>query len=736
MGAEERTRDEAYWRQFAETGLLPDLPTEIVDGKGAAYVQGVLGAPYNDLSKVLLAEVLAVRGDLSPEGAAVQCTAAKWVRVKILSRQSDYPNREAMREAFDRFTCGSANPLLARVGGLAKAAAMVDAKVRDGVDARSFAGACLQRLDTVASEDARIVEQDAFVGLIVAIGWVFAKARDYGSLDKALSLVTPRAIEGNAFLSDRVAKLRDVLAGAALQPLRDWPSKAKAVYHEPDCTRIPAVLQDLAQVLPNLASLRGDANLRNLVLFWISALLAKMKKQGPGPGANLGELVLEIVQADGLEDLPAACWERKVMDPPPPKGDGVFPATAEKLVNGVYGIVKARYVRQAPATPAERTRIEWLLARMQEVYARLPDEKWGDFRIGRLLILLGRNEEAKARTLPAVRRNQTQFWAWSALGDLFPAHRAACLARALLCKDEEEKLARVRRGAVALGLPVDDPDALRQIAQEASELLLEGLPQVRGVLGRKFTNKEGKDRVQFILEGGMDVRPVSPGAIRLPRRAREGEPYGVFLDEGDPTRILAVRPRAGELWDVLAKAVVTYYGRSRKGNAMLASETFEATCPLTRFEELERAPLGTSFEIRYSTRTCDFGTAYDIRALRPFEGEGRTHAPGQPRRPTVGNLVPFEGEIHLPNGLASAGFVGSVYVPPNLLDVLVGRGLSEGVPVCGRAVRLPPRMEQDRFGRPRKRDRIQAITLEVLGGEALARYRTRQGGESLLEDVM
>lgn len=713
MGREEKTRDEEYWRAFAEMGSLPDLPVAFVDEKGVDYVHAFLAAPYNELSKLLLAEVLASRGALTPEEEVLQCTASKWVRVKIFSKNAEYANRGAMRDALAQFMAASSNSLLARVGGLVKGEAMVEAKARAGEDARPLATACLRRMKSIVSEDARVSGQDAFVSLVISIGWVFGKAHDFISLRETLALVDETVLEGNVFLSERVAKLRAVLDGAVLQPLRNWPTKAKEVFHDTDCTRVFPLMQELARSLPVFAVLREDGRLRNLVLFWISALLAKMKKQGSTIGANLGELILEIVQEDGLEDLPGACWERKVIEPPLGKGEGFFPATAEKLVNGIYGIVKEKYGRQPPATPEDTARVEWLLERMRQIYTRLPDEKWGGFRLGRLLLMLGRIEEAKDLVLPTVRRNQTQFWAWSSLGELFPERRAACLAHALLCKEEETKLAKVRRDALALGLPVDDREQLRRIARDASELLWEGLPAVDAVLERQFKNKDGKDRVQFALRGGVDVRPVSPNALRLSRRLREGDPFSVYLDPGDSTRIVAARPRAGETWDVLEKAVVTYYGRSRKGNAMLGSKVLETTCPLARFVQLDRAPLGTSFEIRYSTRKRDYGTAYEIRVLKPVEDADNC-------------LVPFEGPIRLPNGLRAAGFVGDVYVPPELLTLMVDRGLAEGTLVNGRAIRLPPRVENDRFGRPHRKDRIQAVSLEILGGEALARYRANR----------
>ena len=42
----------------------------------------------------------------------------------------------------------------------------------------------------------------------------------------------------------------------------------------------------------------------------------------------------------------AACWGRKTMEIKPAKGKDYFPATVEKLVAGLYGLVTDRYGRR------------------------------------------------------------------------------------------------------------------------------------------------------------------------------------------------------------------------------------------------------------------------------------------------------------------------------------------------------------------------------------------------------
>ena len=68
-------------------------------------------------------------------------------------------------------------------------------------------------------------------------------------------------------------------------------------------------------------------------------------------------------------------------------------------------------------------------------------------------------------------------------------------------------------------------------------------------------------------------------------------------------------------------------------------------------------------------------------------------------------------------------FVNGIFIPHDLIGRLLGRGINEGTVLNGMAVRLPPRMTTDRFGNRRQQSRSQAITLDILGGEELERYR-------------
>ena len=725
MSAEETAREREYWRQFAETGCLPAVPQELVAGKGVEYARSIIRGEYNHLARLLIAEALAVQGALEESDARAQGLAAKWVRVMIFSKKNAYARKDEMLASLAAFMESSANPVLACLGGLAKAEGKVSALSRAGQDASTFSQACLTRMKQVVEERPWIAETAQFAQLVIAIGWEFVKRLDYDRLAKALSLLS-ESIRADQYLSERISGLEQRLGEAALQPLRDWPKKAKDVYQGLPQTsaKVAVLLQELLSQVDHFKEMRQDGVLRNLILSWTAILLGKLGRLSNGIPLALGRLFVDVMRADGLESVPDQCWVQQKMNPPPEKGDGVFPATIEKLMNGLYGIVKEAHSRQRLHDVCDPKTLDWLIRVMQDVYKHLPDENWGDFRIGKLMMFAGRVDEAKDLMLPVIRRNQTQFWAWDVLGQLFPERRLACLARALLCGGEEVMLSKIKRDAQTFELPTEDPEALREIAAEADELILDGMPCLNGVLAARYVNKEGKNRVRFTVSDTVahqELRPVSPGALKLPRKMKVGAPVRIYLDESDASKIVAVRSRDdGSSWDVLPQTVVVYYGRSRKGNAQLASATVEMSCRDEEFALLKNAKPGDAFSVRYATRKTDYGVVHEVRKVEYAE-----------TKPDC--TFSYEGCLRLPNGDDSAGFVENVYIPPELVKVQRGRGVLEGTPVSGMAVRLPSKPEVDRFGHQRLKQRNAAISMAALSGSMLDRYLSMHGAEEPLE---
>ena len=464
MANKEKEREDNYWREFSETGVMPALPEADVDEQGELYVVLLLKERYNPLTKVLMGEILARRGKLDADGAAAQLEAAKWIRPMIFSKKRNYERKREMADSAEAFFASSANPELVKLGA------------------------------SVANE----------------------------------------------------------------QKLRDWPSKAKGIYHalpESGVSVLP-LMAELNQQSDAYRVLRQDVAFRGLVLFWLGALMSKMRKNASGIGLDLGRAFVRALRTDGLEEIPEPCWERQKIDPPPVKGKGYYPATIEKIAVGTYDIVKGVYAKRTGAlTKADIALLEWVLGVLRQAAERLSDE-WSDFRIGKLLVLMGRADEAKTLLMPVIRKKQSEFWAWDMLGTLFPESREACLAKALLCSGEEQMMVKVKRDAERMKLPVTDKGALAEIAKDATVLLWDELPKTR----MAYYGISRKGRAMFSFDQGelscpretfpclKNAKPGDEFLVRFTsRKADFGTAYDVKSLEPTGVRSSRVFAYAGAL---------------------------------------------------------------------------------------------------------------------------------------------------------------------------------------------
>ena len=321
------------------------------------------------------------------------------------------------------------------------------------------------------------------------------------------------------------------------QKLRDWPNKAKEIYHalpESAASVLP-LMTELNQQDDAYLGLRRDVAFRSLVLFWLGALMAKMRKNVPGIGIDLGRAFVRALRTDGLEEIPESCWKRQKIDPPPAKGRDYYPATIEKIAVGVYDIVKGVYAKRTGAlTKTDIALMEWVLGLLRQTGKRLPDE-WSDFRIGKLLVLMGRMDDAKTLLMPVIRKRQSEFWAWDMLGTLFPQSREACLAKALLCLGEKQMMVKVKREAERMGLPVTDRSALAEMAEGATELLFEGLPETKMVYygaskkGRALLSFD-RDELSCPFEKFACLKTAKPGDEFLVRFTSRKADFGTAYD--------------------------------------------------------------------------------------------------------------------------------------------------------------------------------------------------------------
>lgn len=553
------------------------------------------------------------------------------------------------------------------------------------------------------------LQDDESAAVAEAAEWmprlIFSKKRDFPL----------KAKMGDAFAAFRRNAACQALKGAqqiddGYQATWQWIKKASDIYK-----RLPGSASEIKGLVDNLRSIakagawdkvRADEKLRSSVLFWLVKLMSK-----GGDGVGVGALTfLRIFKFYGLENLPSSCFERKTIVPKPEKGRDYYPSIAEEVAKFLYKTFKD--LQKANPSKVRLDEIKWATDFISQVFEHFTDDEWGSYRIGKMLIWSGDAKAAKDKILPVVMRKQTEFWVWDLLGELFPEKRKACVARACLCKADEKYTGPLHREAVELGLDLNDAPSLKTFASDADEILLEGMIPVKGILTGNYKNKEGKFRVRFKSLDNIDPMPVSPAAIRLPRGLENGTPVWLYRDEADPQRLVAVRLREeASLWDLLPSDNATFFGTSKNGNFKFASDTHEYSIPKDAPFLPKEIEVGDYFELRYQTRKKGTLEIRDICFARKLD------APSP-------HVSYFEGNVRFLPGDNSAAFVRDVYLPPPLVASIRKKNCQEGQVLCGKAIRLPPRPDDGSSLAKRPKVRINALTVEIMSGEALSRYRS------------
>lgn len=497
----------------------------------------------------------------------------------------------------------------------------------------------------------------------------------------------------------------------------DWVKKATELYKQ-----LPQSSSNVKNLVDSLRAIaisgaweriRKDERLRGSILFWLVKI---MDKRGDANGVP-GQTFIRIFKFDGLANLPESCFERKTIDPKPEKGPGFFPSTAEEIVKCIYKVWKGAYSNAPHVTDREAELLNWCIQFASSIHERFPDDEWADFRIGKMLVWAGDIAAAKKKIIPVILKKQTEFWAWDLLGELFPEKRKACVAMGLLCPAEDKYTASLQREADRLGLTSLNKDALKLVADEAQELLFEQLTPVKGVLVSNYKNKDDKFRVRFKSANPPDPFPVSPAAVRLPRGCADGTPVWLYRDERDPGKLLSVKVRNDAApWDLMPQKTVAYHRRSKSGNYIFVSNSQEFSAKEQVIEDVAGIAPGQIFSIRFSIRAANETmpeTCIVHYAKRIFEQSDL--------------VFDYEGPIRFKGGSKEFGFVGDVYVPNSICASLIKGGCPDGTVVRGTAIRLPPQPAKQGAFPTHTKTRTEALTAEIIRGEALAKYNYEHG---------
>lgn len=389
----------------------------------------------------------------------------------------------------------------------------------------------------------------------------------------------------------------------------------------------------------------------------------------------------------------------------PEGSDKDFDGLVEKVIRAV-----SKSAINPPAdAPHELKELEWTVDFVGSHFERFPGQAWFPHYYGKLLITVGRLEEAREYVLAVLKDKRNEFWAWENLAATYGADqielRIDCLCRALQCRVQDEayllgvrtELARQlaatghsdkaraqvdRVGEIreehrwarlsaetremadsewykaAVSNPGDKAFYTRRAAR-ADRILYDSADWTDAVVTGRIPPGKGRPPLTMLgYSGGGRTQEilVSYEKYEVLDEARPGDPVRIVVEERKGRNIVAlVDVREGTRWDAIPVQVgLVKHVNTEKGITAIALGKSEH-CVVRH----DRIP---------ATASLRAGQAVAVRMrvdrqtdrIIPLTVEETSEAPS----PVFARA--FEGPLkRLPNG---PGFVGDVYIPYSFLE--------------------------------------------------------------------
>lgn len=423
---------------------------------------------------------------------------------------------------------------------------------------------------------------------------------------------------------------------------------------------------------------------------------------------------------------------------PKDKPDQAYPSLVEIVTSTLYRCAITNS-REGKAIVKDN---EWIVGFVGTSVERFPAQQWYPYYYGKLLVALGRCDEARKYIIKTAQRKLNEFWVWQMLAETYPDNvdrQLMCLCRAALCRVQEDTyLAAVHemlgkalraKGMDAEALlefgvvdklraakgwkrvshgedyavwsknlvpALDNRNLYTKWAALADEIVMESLPSVNAVVTAKYFDRERKEAIARLWwaaenRSGHEVR-VKVRRFRLLNDIEVGAPVRVWSDliNGHET-VLKVEPRSeGVKWDAYPKTLgVIVAHDERRGHSVFVIDDEGRACTgdWLRNPQVKDMPLGSLCDLIIMTNRghCDL---LDCRLSE------NGSLPGFVRE--------YSGGLRIAEG-KRFGFVGDVFVPVALMEGCVG--VSAGASVHGRAARS--------YDRTKNRLSWKAVTIEV-----------------------
>lgn len=362
--------------------------------------------------------------------------------------------------------------------------------------------------------------------------------------------------------------------------------------------------------------------------------------------------MLAFARLWGLEFLRLEDWERFVTD------DGKeLPSLAEKVI---------QQASKEAAKSKDTESLSYILPHLDKAIAECPENIWLSLNKAKVLLGLGRNDDALTFALDVTRAKVNDFWTWDLLGDISVGSEndvsLSCYCKALLCSSDDKFTGKVRlklakllvdRGDLAeakheisrvvahkqkeglkvpaeidqiatqpwytdVSLPPSNNHYYRANIAEAETLLFSQLPWIAANVGEVFSvlGKEDKPKRKLFLKTSSEPKEVTileskfefpdaaaGDAIRIKGETDSKERFQVYvIDKRD----------SGEPWDVFVErvGVVDHVNKQKQLIHFIVDRKVDGVIP---FSELTATFVeGDAIAVKLSKYTTKQGVRFRV----------------------------------------------------------------------------------------------------------------------------
>lgn len=394
-----------------------------------------------------------------------------------------------------------------------------------------------------------------------------------------------------------------------------------------------------------------------------------------------------------------------------------FPSLAEKVIQQAG--------KEAAATDDADGQV-YMLPFIDSAIGRFPDNVFLKLNKAKLLLALGRHDEALAFGISVTKAKSNDYWAWALLGDIVsqkdPDAALGCYCKALTCPAEVKFTGKIRLKIAQRMLEANDhaaakheveaiirakeqegykiPEAVASIAAQdwfagvqakasnrdyyrlharaAEALLFNDLPWIDACLGETFVvpGRENKPKRKVFLKTGSIPSEVSIPESKVARMSLvAGDAVRIKgeFDEQQRFNLFALERRAGATpWDIAPEllGVVNQVNESKQVIRYIVSREINGEIPMSAlpcaFAE------GDAIEVQLVRYVSKRGPQYRVLAAKTSE-----KVPGDLLRKD------FTEAVRVSNGM---GFTPSeIFIPPPLVERCE---IEDGQQVSGTAVQV------------------------------------------------